>query len=270
MPESLVLQKLLTGAVASAIVEDGLDQVGGYVTSAAEAARLRPADLLAAYGVDRNPEFVDVVRFHPPRLATFSTPSSDERPWQTFPNGFLLGESLARVWHMSRTRYPWGSEYWRIRSDGQQERLSHYGGAARGWARAQRWQPPSPIVGTVAKWRGNEFLADVRDADVQLTAITEEGPEGFEQVRPGAWTATAPLSECIVFERVFTADLNGIPVRLLRHGGGRAHVTLLSDDPAAAEQVGASLIEPAVYEVVVDARLLTDVKGVENQLAPQN
>ena len=37
----------------------------------------------------------------------------------------------------------------------------------------------------------------------------------------------------------------------------------------AAERVGASLIEPAVYEVVVDARLLKDVKGVENQLAPQ-
>lgn len=269
MPESLVLQKLLTGAVASAIVEDGLDQVEGYVTSAAEAARLSPGELLAAYGIDANPEFVDVVRFHPPRLATFSTPSSDQRPWQTFPNGFLLGDSLARVWHMSRTRFPWGAEYWRIRSDGQQTRLSHYGGAARGWARAQRWRPPSPIVGTLARWRGNEFLADIRDADVQLTAITDAGPQGFEEVRPGAWTAIAPLSECIVFERVFTADLNGIPVRLLRHGGGKAHVTLLSDDPAAAERVGASLIEPAVYEVVVEAQLLRDVTGVENQMTLQ-
>lgn len=270
MPESLVLQKLLTGAVASAIVEDGLDQVGGYVASAAEIARLTPAELLAAYGIDGDPEFVDVVRFHPPSLATFSTPSSDERPWQTFPNGFLLGESLARVWHMSRTRYPWGSEYWRIRSDGQQARLSHYGGAARGWVRAQRWQPPSPIVGTLAKWRGNEFLADVSGADVQLTAIADAAPPGFEQVRQGAWSAVVPLSECVVFERVFTADLDGIPVRLLRHGGGRAHLSLLSGDPSAAERVGASLIEPAVYEVVVDARLLKDVKGVENQLAPQN
>lgn len=113
MPEPLVLQKLLTGAIASAIVGDGLEQIGGYVTSAAEVARLSPAELLAAYGIDGNPEFVDVVRFHPPRLATFSTPPSDQRPWQTFPSGFLLGDSLARVWHMmSRTRYPWGAEYW--------------------------------------------------------------------------------------------------------------------------------------------------------------
>lgn len=40
MPEPLVLQKLLTGSVAAAIVDAGSDQVGGYVTAAKEAVGL--------------------------------------------------------------------------------------------------------------------------------------------------------------------------------------------------------------------------------------
>ncbi|VCT88842.1 hypothetical protein MHAS_00526 [Mycolicibacterium hassiacum DSM 44199] len=54
---------------------------------------------------------VDVVRFTPPTLATFTTPTDQPSPWPTFPHGFLRGNSLARVWHMSRTRFPWGTEY---------------------------------------------------------------------------------------------------------------------------------------------------------------
>jgi hypothetical protein len=111
VPEPLLLQKLLTAPVAAAIVETGSDQVGGYVAAASEVAALRtPSDLLAAYGIDGSPEFADVVRFGQPRLATFSAPPSEPRPWQTFPSGFLLGDSLARVWSMGRTRYPYGAE----------------------------------------------------------------------------------------------------------------------------------------------------------------
>jgi hypothetical protein len=95
VPEPLLLQELLTAPVATAIVEAGSDQVGGYVAAASEVVVLRtPSDLLAAYGIDGSPEFADVVRFVQPRLATFSSPSGEARPWQTFPNGFLLGDSL--------------------------------------------------------------------------------------------------------------------------------------------------------------------------------
>jgi hypothetical protein len=123
VPERLVLQKLLTAPLATAIVETGSDQVGSYVTEASAAVGLMtPGDLLAAYGVDASPQYVDVVRFEPPPLAKFSRPSGVERPWQTFPNGFLLGDSLAPVWYLERTRYSYGAEYWRIRSDGEQKR----------------------------------------------------------------------------------------------------------------------------------------------------
>ncbi|KAA0080210.1 hypothetical protein CIW52_25935 [Mycolicibacterium sp. P9-64] len=271
MPEPLLLQKLLNAPVAAAIVESGFDQVGGYVTAASEVVALRtPSDLLAAYGIDASPEFADVVRFVQPRLATFSAPSGEARPWQTFPNGFLLGDSLARVWTMERTRYPFGAEYWRIRSDGEQKCLSHYAGTARGWVGARQWRPPSPIVGTMARWRGAEFFADVQTETVLLTMIGDSAPAGFEQVRPGAWSSTVGLPECEIFERVFTAALDGVPVRLLRRTGPQAEVLLLSDDPAAAERLQARLMEPGVYEAIVDARRLENVQGVENQLAPPN
>ncbi|KUI39785.1 hypothetical protein [Mycobacterium sp. GA-2829] len=269
MPEPIVLQKLLNSNTATAIVENGHDQVGGYVTMASEVAGLRtPADLLGAYGVTGAPEFVDVVRFSQPRLATFSAPSGGERPWHTFANGFLAGDSLAQVWIMGRTRYPYGAEYWRIRSDGEQKRLSRYEGAARGWHRARQWRPPSTVVGTMARWRGGEFLADVMTDGVLLTLLAAEAPPGFEQIRPGAWSATVPLTECAVFERVYTAELDGIPIRLLRTTQGRAEVLLLSDDPADAERVGAHFAEPGVFELAVEAKRLANVRGVENQLTP--
>ena len=268
MPEPFVLQKLLTASVAATIVETGSDQTGGLVTAASEVAGLRtPAELLAAYGVEAAPEFADVVRFEQPRLTMLTPPENAERPWQTFPSGFLVGDSLARVWTMTRTRYSPGAEYWRIRADGEQKCLSHYAGVARGWAGARQWRPPSPIVGTMARWRGDGFYADVRADTLLLTRIGEAGPAGFDQVRPGAWSATVALSDCEVFERVFTATVDGVPIRLLRHSGAQAHVLLLSDDLAAAERLGAGLVEAGVYESTVDASRLTDVQGVENQLA---
>ena len=269
MAKYFVLQKLLATPVASAIVDNGLDQVGGYVTEASAVAGLRtPAELLAEYGIDAAPDFADVVRFEQPRLATFTKPSDSERPWRDFPHGFLVGGSLAPVWRMSCTRFSYGAEYWRIRSDGEQKCLSHYAGAGRGWVGAKRWRPPSPVVGTLARWQGREFFADITAETVLLTALTENGPAGFDQVRPHAWSATVPLSECEVFERVYTAQVDGVPVRILRRAGDTAEVLLLSDDPADAQRVGAGLVEAGVFEAVVDASRLTNVQGVENQWVP--
>ncbi|KMO70073.1 hypothetical protein EV589_0746 [Mycobacterium sp. BK558] len=268
MPERLVLQKLLNSALATAIVETGDDQVGGFVTDAVTVADLRtPQQLLAAYGVEGAPQFVDVVRFEQPRLASLRPPSDAPRPWPTFSNGFLRGDSLARVWTMSRARYPYGSEYWRLRSDGEQKVLSRYEGVARGWLNAKQWRPPSPMVGTLARWRGREFFADVVQESVQLTAINDEGLPGFQPVRPNVWSASVPLTDTEIFERVYTAELDGIPVRIVRTSGRTAELLLLTDDPDSARRVGAGLVESGVYEVVVDSARLANTRGVENQLA---
>jgi hypothetical protein len=122
----------------------------------------------------------------------------------------------------------------------------------------------------MARWRGGEYFADVQSETVLLTRIADDRPAGFDEVRPGAWSSTVPFSECDIFERVFTAVLDGVPVRLLRRIGARAEVLLLSDDPAVAERLGAMLVEPGVYETTVDASRLANVQGVENQLASTN
>lgn len=268
MPDRLILQKLLNSALATAIVDTGDDQVGGYVSDAAAAANLRtPQQLLASYGVEGAPQFVDVVRFEQPRLARLQPHDEAPRPWPTFPNGFLRGDSLARVWSMSRTRYPYGSEYWRIRADGEQKVLSRYEGVARGWRNAKQWRPPSPMVGTLARWRGNEYFADVVAETVHLTAITADGPPGFEPVRANVWSMSVPLSEAEILERIFTAEFDGVPVRIVRTSGRTAELLLLTDEPDSAQRIGAGLIEPGVYEIVVDTDRLNNVRGIENQWA---
>jgi hypothetical protein len=267
VPEPVVLQKLLTAGIAASIVESGADQVGGYVTTASSVAGLRtPTEILTAYGVSAALEFVDVVRFEQPVMATFYEPTDAERPWETFPTGFLLGDSLARVWTLGRTRYSYGAEYWRIRSDGAQKRLSRYEGVARGWVGARRWRRPSPLVGTLARWRGREFFADLRGDSVLLSAITDDGPAGFEEVHPGAWSVEVPTAECEVFERVYTAEADRIPVRVLSVVGHDAEVMLLSDDPDDAAVIGAGLVEPGVYELVLHRDRLSNLRGIENQL----
>lgn len=125
---------------------------------------------------------------------------------------------------------------------------------------------PEPDRRNHGEVAGGEFFADVRADLVLLSAITGDGPSGFEQVRPGAWVSTVPASECEIFERVFTAEVDGVPVRLLRRSASQARVLLLSDDPAEAEGIGATLVEPGVYEAIVETSRLANTQGVENQL----
>ena len=265
-----VLQKLLTHGLGTAIVDDGYDQVGGVVVLAADAAALDTPDrLLSAYGFDGGQEYVDVVRFELPPLATLANPvapGADRDP--LYPTGFLRADTVVPVWELSRTRYSFGAEYWRIRADGEQRCLSSYQGAARGWRGAKAWRPWSPLVGPRARWRGSELAADVVGDSVLLSVRAETGPEGWEQVRPETWVAAVSAGECALFEVVITATWQGLPVRVLSSGPAGARVLLLVDDADRAEAVGATVIEPGVFEATVAADELSDTHGVTNELAP--
>lgn len=272
--ERVALQKLLTADQGARIVSDGQDEVVGIVTDARAAASLStPARLLAAYGyeaeAEEHPRSVDVVRFFQPTLARLSTPSSRDsrRPWPTYPSGFLRGDSLVPVWQMSRTRFPVGAEYWRIRDDGEQRMLSVYEGAARGWRGATAWRPPSRYVGTRARWQGSEYVADVQGEDVLLTVGSAEQPDGFSSARPNVWMRTVPLRECEVFETVLTSAVDGVGVRVLETDAHNARVELVGDDPVQAERLGAAMVDPGVFEAVLPHSRLGTVHGVENGLA---
>src|SRR5687767_14119410 len=125
-PQRPVLQKLLTHGLGAAIVEDGYDQVGGIVVLAQDAAALNTPDLLlSAYGFEGGQEFVDVVRFELPPLATLTNPAArDAGRVPLYPTVFLRGHTVVPVWVLRRTRYSFGAEYWRIRADGEQKCLS--------------------------------------------------------------------------------------------------------------------------------------------------
>ena len=266
-----VLQKLLTHGLGSAIVDDGYDHVGGIVVLAADAASLDTPDrLLSAYGFEAGQEFVDVVRFELPPLASLGNPvapGSGRTP--LYPTGFLTADAVVPVWELSRTRYSFGAEYWRIRADGEQKCLSSYQGAARGWRGAKAWHPWSPLVGPRARWRGTELVADVVGDSVLLSVRADDGPEGWEQVRPQTWVAAVPAVECELFEVVLTATWQGVPVRVLSSGPAGARVLLLIDDAAHAESLGATVVEPGVFEATVATDDLADRHGVTNELAPQ-
>jgi hypothetical protein len=264
-----VLQKLLTHGLGTAIVDDGYDHVGGVVVLAADAAALdTPDKILRAYGFEGGQEFVDVVRFELPPLATLTNPAApDSGRTPLYPTGFLRGEAVVPVWELSRTRYSFGAEYWRIRADGEQKCLSSYGGVARGWRGAKGWRPWSALVGPRARWRGTELAADVVGDSVLVSVRTDSGPEGWEQVRPQTWSAAVPAGDCELFEVVLRATWQGIPVRLLDSGPEQARVLLLIDDADRAEALGADTIEPGVFEATVARSELADLQGVTNELA---
>jgi hypothetical protein len=267
-----VLQKLLTHGLGTAIVDEGYDHVGGVVVLASDAAALRtPDQLLRAYGFEGGQEFVDVVRFELPPLASLTNPAApdaDRRP--LYPTGFLRADEVVPVWELSRTRYSFGAEYWRIRADGEQRCLSAYQGAARGWRGARGWRPWTPLVGVRARWRGSELVADVVGDSVLLAMRGETGPEGWKQVRPQTWVAAVPSAECELFEVVLTATWQGVPVRVLASGPAGARVLLLTDDAERAEALGADTVEPGVFEMTVSQADLADTHGVTNELAPSD
>ncbi|MEZ3162007.1 hypothetical protein AB1K54_15940 [Microbacterium sp. BWT-B31] len=269
----VVLQKLLQPGMAGLVRERGYDQLGGYVVDASAAVALNtPEALRAAYGIadDASPS-VDVVRFAMPRCATLSAPSGAERPWPSFPGGFLhpVDESVVPVWTLSTTRYTPGAEVWRVHADTRQEFVAVYHGAARGWSGAREWRPASRYFGTRAVWNGTEYAADVDEDTVELTSFAAPEGDGWTQHRPATWSRTVSLAECEVLELVFTALYQGVPVRVLRVADANVHLQVVGDDPDVASRLGATMIDFGVFEVGgVPGALLTENRLVANQLSP--
>jgi len=174
------------------------------------------------------------------------------------------------VWELSWTRYPVGAEVWRIHRDGSQECISWYRGAALGWAGAHEWRPCSWLVGPRARWRGVDYIADVVGDEVTLTTFTDPGSVEWEQRRHSAWCRVVPLSECEVFEMIFTASLSGVKVRVVEVVPGWACVQLVGSDPDAAKVIHASMIDQGVFQNPrVPVSDLTDMLVVANELVQE-
>ena len=270
-----VLQKLLHPGMSQLIRERGYSQVGGFVVEAGAARDLSTGSTLReAYGVSPSAEpWVDVVRFALPACAMLSAPPHAERPWPTYPSGFLrpVRSAIVPVWILSTTRYSPGAELWRVHDDGRQEFIAAYEGAARGWIAAsgvppvREWHPSSRYVGTRAVWNGTEYAADVRPGDVEITSYVEPGGDGWVQHRGATWSRTLSPNECEVYELSFRAALDGVPVRVLEVTGSTVRAQLLTDDPAVAGRLSAVMVDYGVFEVAgVAGQALTNTQLLAN------
>lgn len=265
------LQKLVHPGMSAQIFERGYDRVGGFVIDVADANTLpTPEVMLAAYQLGGHwGEWVDVVRFAVPACAQVTRPTTAERPWPTYPTGFLapVGDAIVPAWVLSHTRYSPGAELWRIHSDGRQEMLLWYAGAARGWVGARGWRPASRYVGTRATWQDVEYSADVSGGEVELTTFEDPTDSEWMQHRQATWSRTVPAAQCEIFEIVFSATIGGVPVRVLDVEGATAHVQLVGDDPTQAERIGAEPIDLGIFEKpTVPVQLLADRQLVANVL----
>ena len=266
-----ILQKLLSADWSKTVLAISYNQVGGLVVEAGYVVDLStPAALLEAYGVDDRPDWVDVIRFEQPVCSQLRAPDpTPDRPWPTYPSGFLrpVGGNLVPVWDLSWTRLSPGAELWRIHSDGKQECLSQYRGAAQGWAGARGWQRPVQMIGPRATWQGTEYPADVAGNHVQLLTFEDPKSPDWVQSWPLAWARVVNLAECEVFELVGTSTVLGIPVRVLSVTKEGARVQLLNPDPDQARTLHAVMIDPGIFEASgIPVDQLLDTKVVANQL----
>lgn len=273
-----VLQKALLPWQSEDALKTGTSGVGGIVTLAGEANRMRSAaEIAGAYrwGEERTgpgPSFVDVVRFPLDPLMELSRPRDvGAVPWPTYANGFLRSEHLVRAFALARTRYPQRSECWRVHADGRQELVDVYRGAARGWAGAAAYTPPVRMVGPRARWEGVEYAADLLDTEtVELVAVGPEAPPGFEPARPMTWVRRVAMQECeSVFTVVLEATWHGVRGRVVDRVGDQARLLLAEPTPDEVRIAAAREVEPGFFETTVLVDELTDVEGVANELRHQ-
>lgn len=267
-----LLEKLLVPAAGRRVVEDGHDAVGGPVVRAEDLSGLTPAQRVAAYGLDGDhfpfgpePDHVDVIRFETSPLMVLMTPSDrGERPWPTYPLGFL--RNGVPVWELDLTRVATGARFVRIDRDGGERVFSEYGGAARGWRGARGYLPPLWLVGPRARWHGLDLPASYTpdQTAVELVWIGDDGvPEGFRQTRPRIHAHEVAVAECeSVFEVVVTGRWRDAPVRVLQQAGDRSLLLLTDPDVDSVNRLGAEALEPGLFQALAPRDEVTDVAGV--------
>lgn len=276
-----VLEKLLVPAVSRRIVEQGYDELAGAVYRPEDLLGLTPVErveVLALDGPDgpfgADPDHVDVVRFgtNPLMDLRVSTPmpGAPARPWPTYDTGFL--RNGAPVWWVGMTRMPVSARFIRIDRDGTEREFSRYDGAAHGWRGAKGYFPPLHLVGPRVKIGDLDLPASYTEDQQSLEVVwvgDDPVPEGFVQTRPRVHARVLPLASCDeVFEVVLTATWRDAPVRILQRAGDEALLVLTAPSPESVDRLGATQLEPGLFQAMAPATELTDVRGIRLEPRP--
>lgn len=275
-----VLEKLLVPEVSRRIVEQGYDALTGPVYRPDDLIGLTPAERVAALGLDGEgspfgeaPEHVDVVRFGTNPLMDLRIPTDApglaEVPWPTYETGFL--RNAAPVWVLTMTRMPVSARYIRIAADGTEREFSRFNGAARGWQGAKGYFPPLHLIGPRAKYGPLDLPASYTadQQSVELVWVGDDNvPEGFTPTQPRVHALVVPVSECEVFEIAIVGRWREHRVRVLQQVGEQALVLVTPASLADAEEMGATQVEPGIFQATVPAAELEDKEGVRSDPMP--
>jgi hypothetical protein len=257
--------KVLWPAQTAAILNDGLSSIGGPVVRATDLRSTDPAALLSAWGwadlapYGSPPEVVDVLRFPMHPLMRTRTPTAlDDTHVPTYAHGFLPSvEALIPVFDLAHTRVPTGTELWRLRLDTAPDLKLIFDGPARGWRQGPSYFPPLHVVGPRARWHGHDLPAAFTEdtSALEIVWVGAGAPDGFEQTRPSVSRRTVTVGECdSVFEVELTAQIHGIPVRVLQRAGEQALVLLTGISRDDGARLGATEVEPGPLRADDDQR----------------
>jgi len=263
--------KLLTAAQAQSIARDGATALVGHVVPASELESFTdPAVLRQTFGVEEDRRYDDpegaayVLRFPVEELQRFTTPGRRRPIDRTYPTGFLPGGGIVPVSWIEYTRVPIGSTAWRLRAGTTPEGVAVYRSLAQGWQGVQGYPRPEGLEGPRASWRGLDLPAALTNDDVELVSFEEQ--HGMVQAPTGVWQAVLPRSELeAVFEIVLTTTWRDTPARVLRSNGDQV-LLLLETDRDTATTIGATEVEPDVFQVVTSRAEIGTVSGLRNEL----
>jgi hypothetical protein len=283
------------------------DLLAGYVIPAAPVAGLAPGQLHEVHGLGfagspfpAGPEFVDVVRFTAPSrefLHDAAAPGiHDHLPFTGTGFASWDGGVPVPLYYLDPVRVPAGAELWRITGQGAETLLGVYPDTASGWvpvawdgpAAAGRLEPQD-VLGTVAVWDFNPYIADITDDGQAVVLCAFEEPDDEEpedgdldedeswepwtETARGLWRKKVDIGEVTdVFESVWTGTFHGLDFRVTGHGRdqqGRDSFKLhyIGHDAAAAEAAGLHKSDAGVYWA---AAARTEVDNLrESQLRPR-
>lgn len=282
------------------------DLLAGYVVPAAQVAGLTPAQLHAVHGLGfkgspfpAEPEYVDVLRFPAPAAEFIHDaviPDVQDRPPYTG-TGFASwdGGGPVPLYYLDPVRVPAGAELWRISGQGTESLLGVYPDAASGWMPiawdgpvGQEKLVPQDVVGTIAVWDFNPYIADIVDGGeaVVLCAferpddeVPEEGDldedefwEPWRQTARGLWRKKVDIGEVTdVFEGVWTCTFRGLLCRVTAHGRDQQGQDIfklhyIGHDAASAEALELNKSDAGVYWAAAARAEVADLR--EAKLRP--
>ncbi|MFI2753847.1 hypothetical protein ACGIF2_10470 [Cellulomonas sp. P22] len=290
------MQKVVTPAVSTAVLEHGYDRVAGFVVRAADVAfATTPAQLFVAHGLGfpatpfgPDAPHVDVLRFPAAAQLRFedAVGGTDEasrrrtggsfvdRPPFTGTGFVAVPDEVVPLYWLVHSRVPAGSELVRVHADGSSSVLARFADVGHGWVveDAGSGRPGTPplsrFVGPMALWHDEYVAADVLpDGTVVLATPPGRTPalDGFVTVAGGRGrreVARAEVEE--LFELDVSASWGPLQVRVVDQwtdadGEPRARVAYTGHDADLAEQLGLEKLDAAVYEATVPMGSLRDV-----------